>query len=68
MTKDLIESGLLVKTSDEFTKDGRAVGKYASLFKHVKIDIDSGMLSVQVLMRPDFLKTSNVINTLRTIK
>ena len=68
ITKDLIENGLLVKTSDEFTKDGRNVGIYASLFKRVKIDIESDNLSVQVQMRSDFLKTSNIINALRTIK
>lgn len=68
LTNELIENGLLVETSFETTKEGKRVGKYTSLFDQVRIDIGRDILHIQVLMNPDFLKTSNVINAINTVK
>ena len=67
-TNELIKNGLLVETSSETTKEGKRISKYTSLFSQVRIDIGPDILHVQVLMNPDFLKTSNIINALRTFQ
>lgn len=65
---ELIKNGLLVETSFEITKEGKKIGKYTSLFNEVKIHIGKDLLHVQVLMNPNFLKTSNIFNVLKTLR
>lgn len=67
LTNELVKNGLLVETSFNTTKEGKRVGKYTSLFDQIKINIGRNILHVQILMNPDFLKTSNIINVLNTI-
>lgn len=68
LTNELIKKGLLVETSFETTKEGKRVGNYTSLFNQIRIDIGHEILHVQVLMKFDFLKTSHIINAMRTIR
>ena len=68
LTNELIKNGLLVETSFETTKEGKRIGKYTALFNQVKINIGRNILHVQVLMNHDFIKTSNIINALKTIR
>lgn len=66
LTNQLIKNGLLVETDSTVTKEGKRVGKYTSLFDQIKIHMGKKFLSVDVLMNPEFLKTSSVVKLLRS--
>lgn len=65
LANKLIENGLLVESDFTKTREGKRVGRYTSLFDQIKIHLGKEFISVQVLMNPEFLKTSNVIKLLR---
>lgn len=67
LTNQLIKNGLLVETDSTVTKEGKRVGKYTSLFDQIKIHMGKKFLSVDVLMNPEFLKTSSVVKLLRPV-
>lgn len=67
LTNELIKNGLLVETDFTVTKEGKRVGKYTSLFDQIKIHMGKEFLSVQVLLNPKFLKTSNAVKLLNPV-
>lgn len=62
---DLVENGLLSEYGYSITADGKRVSLYTSLIDNVKIDIIKGNLSVNVQLKEDILKESNLVKILK---
>lgn len=62
---DLVENGLLSEYGHSITADGKRVSLYTSLIDNVKIDIIKGNLIVNVQLKEDILKESNLVKILK---
>ncbi len=64
LINELVEDGLLTEEGHAETSDGKRVTKYTTLFEKTKIDIESGKLTVQVLLKENVLIESNIVRVL----
>jgi hypothetical protein len=60
----LVEDGLLTEQGYAEASDGKKVSKYTALFERVKMELDTKGLIVQVLLKKNILKESQIIRVL----
>jgi hypothetical protein len=60
----LVEDGLLTEQGYAEASDGKKVSKYTALFERVKMELDTKGLIVQVLLKENILKESQIIHVL----
>ena len=64
LLNELVEDGLLTEQGYAENSDGKKVRKYTALFERVKMELDTKGLIVQVLLKENILKESQIIRVL----
>ena len=65
VVNELIGDGLLTERGFAFTKDGKKVSKYTTLFENVKIEIKGEKVIAKVQLNEEFLKESYLLKIIR---
>ncbi len=64
LVNELVENGFLSEAGYVKTSDGKTINKYMPLFERIKIEIDSQMIFVQVLLKKEVLSESSIYKIL----
>ena len=64
LISDLVDNGLLTEAGSSKTSDGKTVNKYTALLEKIRVEIDAGGESVQVLLTEHVLEESSIYKIL----